>query len=165
MELSFTVKSSIRIQSPGFPADEMRANMLLVRDVVRSRILSGVNLQDAGARPLVAGYVRAKVRKGGVPIRNWKLTGALMNALDVTRSTDNYATIGFHGEDQRTKARFLQAGGGYRAPGKQGGIKRWKAGPEPMFGLSPNDRRAASGIMRASFFRRIADVFTSRKAA
>ena len=175
MELSFTVKSSIRIQNPGFPAAEMRANMMLVRDVVRARILSGVNLQDTGARPLAPGYARYKVRHGASPVRNWRLTGALMNSMDVTRATDGYATIGFRGEDQRIRARFQAKGRSYKGPRVRrdryidelrGGTvigAPWALGPEPMFGLSPNDRRAANGIMRSSFFRRMADMFTTRK--
>lgn len=169
-DLNFTVKTALRLQNPSLGIDGMRAVALAARDSIRARILSGVNLSDAPARPLGRYYAAYKIRAGAQPIRNWKLTGALMASMGVTRCTEQYSTVGFRGEDQRMKARMQETGYSYkgaRVRVSRLGFTRvigahWRGGAEPMFGLSPNDQHAVRRAIRSAW---IASRIPFRKAA
>lgn len=146
-DLNFTVKTALRLQNPSLGIEGMRALALAARDSMRTRILSGVNLSDSPARPLGRYYAAYKTRAGAQPIRNWKLTGALMASMDVTRCTEQYSTVGFRGEDQRLKARRQSSGRSYK---------------NTMFGLSPNDQHAVHRAIRSAW---LANWIPNRKAA
>jgi hypothetical protein len=168
-DLNVTVNTALRLRNPSLGIEGMRAVALAARDSMRTRILSGVNLYDAPAPALGRYYAAYKTRAGAQPIRNWKLTGALMASMDVTRCTETYLTVGFRGEDQRTKARMQSRGMSYkgeRVKSTQWGTRRigvaWRGGAEPMFGLSPNDQHAVRRAIRSAW---IASWIPTHKAA
>ncbi len=110
----------------------------------KSRVLAGINVQDQPAKPLKAtrrmwsperrryvDYADYKIDHGGEPIRNMRLTGALLGSMHVTSVGEGRVRAGFT-PDQNIKAHKAQE-------------------TERMFGLSPEDKGEVMSEMRAEF--------------
>ena len=130
---------AIRLRNPGLTVEQVRDLALLSRDLVTVRIAHGINLYGQPARVLATGYKRRKGRKGAAGIRDWRFTGRLMAALDVTQVTENHATIGFRGEDLSARARILQQ-------------------MEPMLGLAPEDRRVVGAAAQRMIYLNVGEM-------
>lgn len=103
--------------------------------VVRPRIASAVNVNDAPAKPLSTKgkryqrYFYIKKAKGLNPVRDLRFTGAMMAAAKVVDATNNQVRIGFDNPDASRKASFNQR-------------------RDPMFWWSPNDQAKIADIVK-----------------
>ncbi len=100
---------------------------LFMCDRIRRRIESGVNVNDAPARPLNPAYQKSKGRRGLSPLRDWTWRGQTLRSLNVKRANDNSVTIGF--TDPRSD----------RLAAINNHIER-------AFGVSPEDRKALGDV-------------------
>ncbi len=90
-----------RFKYIGIGTDSMGRIGNATRDSVEARILRAENVSDAPAKPLsVRGgekrsYRGQKMRRGGKPVRDWKLTGHTLSQMRVMFSSATQAVIGF----------------------------------------------------------------------
>lgn len=133
MNYRVNVKSTPQVVLPGIPAGQMASFGEHAIAVEGRRILRGMNIYDEAAAPLTRGYARRKQRAGQPPIRNLRLTGALLAARVVTRAEDGKVRVGFGTQpEQRIKAHTNQE-------------------REPQFGLSPLDKHEVAAEMRNEY--------------
>lgn len=117
-----------------------------VRKVMWKRISTGINANDASAKPLKPGkngkpgYPEWKIRWGGQPIRNWisprrKPLGRqkIVNSLRVKTANENRAIIGFLDPNTDSVAHINNK-------------------VERMFGLSPKDRIEMMRILKSVLY-------------
>jgi hypothetical protein len=69
-----------------------------------ARLAQAININDQPARELTDKYAKAKAKKGARPIRDLRLTGAMMGSRGILDTQDNSVTVGFHAQDQIAKA-------------------------------------------------------------
>jgi hypothetical protein len=113
-------------------------------DRIRRRIQSGLNIDDAPAKPLSAAYEKTKGRHGLSPLRDWTWRGRTLRSLAVKSASENHVTIG-----------FIDAQSDYIAH-----INNLR---ERAFGVSEQDRKALGEIVLATLQR--SRVVAFRKAA
>ena len=118
-----------------FSLDRMNAIGQAAVESSRARILLGLNVNDAPARPLSKGYAKQKVRAGQPPIRNWRLTGALLASMEVQGKTLNSVSFGFTSINY---AKLMK-------------LAAWNSNVEHMTGLSPRDRDNVDRVMQTEF--------------
>lgn len=134
MTFRINLKSTVFVAVPTFSAEQLQGFGESAIEVMKRRILLGVNVSDQPAKPLKASrrtwdprirryvdYADYKSSIGRNPIRDLFLTGAMLNSLRVTSVGDHGVRIGFPAS-QMVKAHANQE-------------------REPMFGLSPADQR------------------------
>ena len=71
---------------------------------VKARVAAGIGSDDTSMRPLSKGYFIQKQKLGGEPIRNLRLTGAMLSNLTVRSADESGARIAFTEGLARTKA-------------------------------------------------------------
>ena len=118
-----------------FSAGRMNTVGQAAVDSSRARILAGLNVHDAPALPLSPKYAKRKVRAGQPPIRNWKLTGALLASMDVQRTEVNSVSFGFTSADT-IKLQKLAA---------------WNQNREQIMGVSPRDQANIDTSLQSEF--------------
>lgn len=128
MNFSLKIGRSTRLLNLGFSAPQMRIVAEAAARAEEDRWRRGQNVHDLAAKPLSARYARRKQRKGGSPIRDMRLTGALITAHQPTRITENYAVVDFSSAQQSEKAWINQE-------------------IEEMVGLSPADKILVSQVI------------------
>jgi hypothetical protein len=124
-----------------FPPDRMDTIGRAAVDSSRARIASGLNAADSPTTALSAQYAKRKVRAGQPPIRNWRLTGALLAGMGVQQSQENSVSIGFTSVDA-VKLQDLAA---------------WNNNVERIAGISPRDEANVAAVMQAEFSEEIAE--------
>lgn len=109
--MKFTITTNIPTLNSdiGFSAGEMIVIGTVVANGVKARTAEGRNAFDNEAKALTPRYKRQKARKGGKPIRDLRLSGDMMAALDVLRASDNRCVVGVQGPDLGQRAGFNQA--------------------------------------------------------
>lgn len=109
--MKFTITTNIPTLNSniGFSAGEMIVIGTVVANGVKARTAEGRNIFDNEAKALTPRYKRQKVRKGGKPIRDLRLSGDMMAALDVLRASDNRCVVGVQGGALGQRAGFNQA--------------------------------------------------------
>lgn len=109
--MKFTITTNLPEINPdvSFSQAEMVVIGTVVARGVAERTAEGRNIFDNAAKPLTPRYKRAKVKKGGKPIRDLRLTGNMMAALDVLRASENRCTVGVAGPEMGQRAGFNQA--------------------------------------------------------
>lgn len=121
--ISIELKHAPDIVLPTLTPDDVHT---LAQTAIRTeehRIGTATNVHDQPAKALNPAYAREKVRKGAQPVRDYRLTGALLSSRDVVSSGDHAAAIGFSDSLQEAKAEQIET-------------------YEQMFGLSPRDELA-----------------------
>ena len=127
-----------------FSSEQMTTIGLFMADRIRRRIESGVNISDNPSKALTQGYMRAKQRRGLMPVRDWTWRGRTLRSLNVLRANENGVTIGFT-DPQADKIAAVNN-------------RREKA-----FGVSPEDRKALREIVLATL--RAKPIVAFRKVA
>ena len=107
----------------------------VLSDSIRDRISRGINANDQPATALRKAYANREIRPGARPIRDWRLTGRTMNALQPVPRSDGNLAVGFN------DARASQ-------------IAAINNAHEKMFGVSPSDRRVFIAALNAFLYRR-----------
>lgn len=76
-----------------------KADMMLVGEIVRRRIVErterGVDATGAAFRPYSKGYAKRKNAAGGRSRVDLRVSGAMMNAIDIIDVTDTSVSLGF----------------------------------------------------------------------
>jgi hypothetical protein len=121
MKFSFDLSGGFRLGRISFSDEQMQRIGQVQIDSQRARIEGGLTVQDMPAKPLSPAYAQQKRTMGAAPIRNMQLSGATLQAIEVTAAEQNEAVIGFASESAERKASLSNA-------------------IEPMFGISPHDR-------------------------
>lgn len=117
-----------------FTSEQMHAIGQVAADSIKTRILSGNNVQDQPSKALKPNYLKAKVKgtqKGHAPIRDWFFRGITLGSLKVKSADENRVTVGFI-SDQADR------------------IAHRNNLREKAFGVSPNDRKAVNAAVLAS---------------
>lgn len=136
--VKFTVTKRASFAVPRFNAVDMRVLAQAAVNQNTTRWDRATNVRDAPAKPLQIqlrqnraprGYAIQKRRKGGQPIRDWKLTGQMRAAFGVLSVTRSRAVIGWNSTPMMLRATFNQA-------------------LEQMFGISPADEQTLFQIVR-----------------
>lgn len=127
-----------------FTEQQMRTLAGDVQEQMRARILRGVNLSDAPAKPLSERYAKRKQRRGRAPIRDWTFTGDTMRNLKIMETSKKSTEVGF---DWRAA---VSGGKGRPGPFQKALFQQNR---EPMFGLSPQNEQAVG--------RKVAEIFES----
>ena len=127
-----------------FSSEQMTTIGLFMCDRIRRRIQSGVNISDNPSKELTQKYMRAKQRRGLMPVRDWTWRGRTLRSLNVLRANENSVTIGFT-DPQADKIAAVNN-------------RREKA-----FGVSPEDRKALREIVLATL--RAKPIVAFRKVA
>jgi len=78
-----------------FSAEDMTVIGTFMCDRIRRRIQSGLNAEDAPAKPLTAVYQKTKGLHGLSPLRDWTWRGRTLRSLAVKSASENHVTIGF----------------------------------------------------------------------
>ena len=79
-----------------FDANQMTVIGKTVMDTaIKPRILSGINANDAPAKPLSVRYIKAKLKRGLQPMRDLVWRGLTMRSMRVVNATANKVAIGF----------------------------------------------------------------------
>lgn len=118
-----TVLQRVRFETIGWTGPEMaQASDGFIKNGLLERIGRAQTVYDMPAPPLKPGYSQWKVRRGGLPIRDWKRTGRTLRSMKTLRAGPNTALIGF--TDAVTNMRAF--------------INNRVA---RQFGVSPNDRQ------------------------
>jgi hypothetical protein len=135
-----TIKRAVRIQAPLFTRAQRVAVGNIALNVVRDRIKAASDANDQPAKPLCAirprrggaSYVVQKQMRTGRPaIRDWTLTGAMLQSLRVTVATAKRIVIS-PTDDQKGKL----AGNQQRCE---------------MFALSPKDEAKVNEVVAKSY--------------
>lgn len=105
-----------------FSSEQMTTLAGVLRDSMRTRMLAGLSVSDSPAKPLTPKYAATKQRRGGQPVRDWKLTGKTLNSMAVLSASENRAVIGFSDPRAARIAAFNQR-------------------KERSFGVAPRDRQ------------------------
>ena len=143
--MSFSPKiTKARFVLGPFSSEQMTTIGLFMCDRIRRRIQSGVNISDNPSKELTQKYMRAKQRRGLMPVRDWTWRGRTLRSLNVLRANENSVTIGF----TDPQADRIAAVNNRR---------------EKAFGVSPEDRKALSEIVLATL--RVKSVVAFRKVA
>jgi hypothetical protein len=71
---------------------------------VKARAKAGIGSDDTAMPPLTRGYAAVKSRKGGAPLRDLHLTGAMLDNLTVRAVNEENVRIAFTESLARTKA-------------------------------------------------------------
>jgi hypothetical protein len=127
-----------------FSAEDMSVIGTFMCDRIRRRIESGLNVNDAPAKPLVAWYEKSKGRRGLSPLRDWTWRGRTLRSLAVKSASENHVTIGF----TDSQADYIAHINNLR---------------ERAFGVSEQDRKGLREIVLATLQR--TRVVALRKAA
>jgi hypothetical protein len=143
--MSFTPKiTRARFVLGPFSSEQMTTIGLFMCDRIRRRIQNGLNVDDNPSRALKPATVKAKLRRGLNPIRDWTWRGRTLRSLNVLRANENSVTIGF----TDPQADQIAAVNNRR---------------EKAFGVSPEDRKALREIVLATL--RVKSVVAFRKVA
>ena len=143
--MSFSPKiTKARFVLGPFSSEQMTTIGLFMCDRIRRRIQSGVNISDNPSKELTQKYMRAKQRRGLMPVRDWTWRGRTLRSLNVLRANENSVTIGF----TDPQADRIAAVNNRR---------------EKAFGVSPEDRKALREIVLATL--RVKSVVAFRKVA
>jgi hypothetical protein len=130
--ISINRTSRPRLQVPGFSPEQMRDIADFSRAAEVDRISQGLNVNDEPAKPLQSGYSLQKRKAGARPVRDLRLTGAMLESRRVIESGENTATVAFDDEAQAAKAARNEA-------------------IEPMLGISPASAPAINEYVRREF--------------
>jgi hypothetical protein len=130
--ISIKETSRPRLSVPGFSPDQMREIGDFARAEEITRISHGLNINDLPAKPLARWYARRKQKAGGQPVRDLRLTGAMLRAREVTGAETNQAVLSFTDPAQEAKAEANER-------------------IEPMFGISPQSKRDLDAHMEEQF--------------
>jgi hypothetical protein len=117
-----------------FEAGDMEAVGSVASAAMQERIGRGVTVTDALARPLSAGYAKAKARRGLPAIRDYRFTGEFLAGLGVTGASAGSVTIA----------------PSVVAPGKAAALERANA-RDGMVGLSPADQERVAEELAARY--------------
>ena len=143
--MSFSPKiTKARFVLGPFSSEQMTTIGLFMCDRIRRRIQNGLNVDDNPSRELSQSYMRAKQRRGLMPVRDWTWRGRTLRSLNVLRANENSVTIGFT-DPQADKIAAVNN-------------RREKA-----FGVSPEDRKALREIVLATL--RAKPIVAFRKVA
>jgi len=143
--MSFSPKiTKARFVLGPFSSEQMTTIGLFMCDRIRRRIQSGVNISDNPSKELTQKYMRAKQRRGLMPVRDWTWRGRTLRSLNVLRANENSVTIGF----TDPQADQIAAVNNRR---------------EKAFGVSPEDRKALREIVLATL--RAKPIVAFRKVA
>jgi hypothetical protein len=113
------------LKLPGFfTAAQMREIGAEAIAAMKARNARAQDVFDAENQPLSKKYGQRKVREGAKPVRDLRLTGELMDSLQVTEASSGEAKIAVVGPAYR-KGLFNQ---------------NRDSGHAPWFGISPDDR-------------------------
>ncbi len=96
---------------------------------IKTRIMSGRDVNDRDAKPLQVAYARQKLRRGRLPIRNWTLSGNTLAALGPMHGQGGQIVVGF------TNAKAAQ-------------VAAINNANVPMYGVSPSDRQNVLNALR-----------------
>ncbi len=121
--ISIELKHAPEIVLPTLSPDDVRTLASTAIATEERRIGTATNVHDQPAKALNPAYAREKTREGAQPIRDYRLTGALLFSRQITSSADHAAAIGFSDSLQEAKAEQIET-------------------YEQMFGLSPRDELA-----------------------
>ena len=91
-----------------FSTDQMATLAGILRDSMRVRIQGGMNVNDQPAKALKPGYAKFKQRKGGLPMRDWTMSGQTLRCMAVLSANENRAVIGFNNPIAARVAHFNQ---------------------------------------------------------
>jgi hypothetical protein len=98
---------------------------------IRTRIMSGKDVNDNPAPALSKNYARAKQRRGLPPIRNWVWSGVTLAALAPVMTQDGQIAVGFTSD----RAARIAATLNHRCQ---------------QFGISPGDRQTMIDYLNRS---------------
>lgn len=132
MTFGLEVSGLFEIGSLTFSAEQMRTLAEAQMASQKERIANGQNVNDAPARKLNKGYATEKLRRGLPPIRDMKLSGRTLAALDVTEAVPNNATVAFNDPTAARKAHACSA-------------------IDEQFGVSPKDAEAVMQVAAEQF--------------
>lgn len=132
-----------------FTSEQMQAIGQVAADTIKTRILSGKNVEDQAAKPLSmrykkradesgrltygsdTGYRGLKLKRGLAPIRDWFFRGLTIGSLKVKSANENRVVVGFV-NDQADKIAHIN------------NLR------EKAFGVSPNDRNVINAAVLAT---------------
>lgn len=139
---SITVTQMPDFPDVSFSETQMRALAANAEAQMRARMLRGVNVFDAPAKPLSERYAKQKQRRGRAPIRDWTFTGETMRNMKVLETSSKAAEVGF---DWRAAVSGSK--------GRPGPFQKalFQQNREPLFGLSLQDERAVGVSAEAMF--------------
>lgn len=152
MAVKFQTKiRKARFHVEGYTPEQMASVATVLRDSIEQRILRAMDVNDAAAPPLkqpirnvtsrrnvvtvngqrliqlpgkeYRGYPYYKQKRGGNPVRDWKLSGRTLRSMRVLTAAANRAVIGFTDAEANKRAYINN--------------RRWR-----QFGMSPRDRAA-----------------------
>lgn len=83
----------VRIVGPRFAADDNIAVIEAGWQSIKRRLARGINADDNPLGPLNQAYARRKIREGARPIRDLRLTGALLDREIKVRYADDRQAI------------------------------------------------------------------------
>jgi hypothetical protein len=121
-----------------FSSEQMAAIGNVMVDTIKTRIQSGLNINDDPAKPLKpgrngrGGYPGYKSSHGLNPIRDWTLRGRTLGSMKVKAANENRVVIGFTDD----KADLIAHINNLR---------------ERTFGISPKDRIVLQAAVQATF--------------
>jgi len=121
-----------RIEIPRFSQEQMHEIGQFSVDGELQRLGHGINAQDQPSRPLKPSYAKQKEKAGAQPVRDLRLTGAMLTARQVTEVSDNTVTVGFTDPLQEAKAAHNEQ-------------------IEPMLGVSPENKRQLDEYVHETF--------------
>lgn len=93
----------------GIGAEESRLLATVLAGSIRTRILSGKDVNDNPAPALSKSYARAKQKSGRPPIRNWVWSGATLAALGAVTTAGGQISVGFTSDRAARIAAILNA--------------------------------------------------------
>jgi hypothetical protein len=114
-----------------FSSDQMNTLAGILRDSMRGRIQSGLNVNDQPSKPLKPKYAKQKQTRGKPPIRDWTMTGNTLRAMAVISANENRAVIAFNNPVAAQIARLNNL-------------------RERAFGVSPRDRQVLVAAVNAT---------------
>ena len=129
---SINVKQRVVLVSPVFSQSQMRGIGQAAIRTEKARLASGVNVNDAPAKPLSRNYARRKRRIRGSAIRDLNLTGSTIAALGIVESSPLSVVIGFTTPEAARRAALDE-------------------NVDQMVGLSPHDQVVVNTITREVF--------------
>jgi hypothetical protein len=117
---------------PDFSQSEMQTFARTAIAEEYNRTARGINADDLPARPLGAKYAKLKQARGREPIRDLRLTGAMMASRGILESGPNAVAVGFADPRSYLKAAVNEA-------------------LEPMLGISPHDEQIVDALIHRVF--------------
>jgi len=76
--------------------EDARHLAIVLADSIKTRIMSGRDVNDNQAPPLAKNYARAKQRRGLNPIRDWRWSGNTLAALGPVTTPAGQIAVGFN---------------------------------------------------------------------